>query len=154
MYVMGHRLSYGGQQPQNAARQQKVTPEGGPPNAVAPPEAAGSPKGIFCGGKAQDPDVKILHIPGTSGLLPRIGKPPYGAVGENHYQTAPNQVGENVSIGTVQRHQRNANERGKPCGAALESAFLLAGQGILQNTEKNHACNPPKLRHIKNLRRF
>ena len=149
-----HRLSYGGQQPQNAARQQKVTPEGGPQNAVVPPEAARSPKGIFRSGKVQDPDVKILHIPGASSLLPRVGKPPYGAVGENHHQAAPNQIGENVSIGAVQRHQRNANEGGNPCGAALESAFFLARQGILQNTEKNHARNPPKLRHIKDPRRF
>ena len=77
-----HRLSRGGQQPQNRKRQQQIAPEGGACQRGIRPEAARRPEQIFRERKAQHADMEIPHIPRRARLRFRIGKPANGAEGE------------------------------------------------------------------------
>jgi hypothetical protein len=112
------------------------------------PKAARRPEQIFRTGKTQHADVEISHIPRRARLRFRIGKPPYGAEGEPDHHAAPDQVGENIPEGAVERQQRHAERRRKPRPAAAEGAFLRCGERGLQNAQENYARHPAKLRHI------
>ncbi len=70
----------------------------------------------------------------------------------NHH-AAPDQVGENIPEDAVERQQRHAERRCKPCPAAAETAFLRCGERRLQNAQENYAGHPAELRHIKDPRR-
>ena len=97
--------------------------------------------------------MKPPHIPRCARLRFRIGKPSNGAEGEPYHHAAPDQVGENVPEGAVERQQRYAERRRKPCPAAAEAALVLTGERGLQNAQKDHAGHPAELRHIKDPRR-
>ena len=93
--------------------------------------------------------MKPPHIPRRARLRFRIGKPSNGAEGEPYHHAAPDQVGENVPVGAVERQQRKAERRRKPCPAAAEAALVLSGERCLQNAQENYAGHPAELRHIK-----
>ena len=97
--------------------------------------------------------MKPPHIPRRAHLRFRIGKPSNGAEGEPYHHAAPDQVGENVPKGAVERQQRHAERRRKPRPAAAEGAFLRGGERGLQNAQENYAGHPAELRHIKDPRR-
>ena len=118
-----------------------------------PPEAARHPEQILRKHKAQYADVEVARIPRRTRLRFRIGKSANGAEGEPYHHAAPDQVGENVPEGAVERQQRKAECRRKPCPAAVETAFLRCGERRLQNAQKNYARHPAELRHIKDARR-
>ena len=87
-----------------------------------PPEAARHPEQILRKHKAQYADVEVARIPRRTRLRFRIGKSANGAEGEPYHHAAPDQVGENVPEGAVERQQRKAECRRKPCPAAVETA--------------------------------
>ena len=97
--------------------------------------------------------MEIPHIPRRARLRFRIGKPSNGAEGEPYHHAAPDQIGEDVPKGAVERQQRYAERRRKPCPAAAEAALVLTGERGLQNAQKDHAGHPAELRHIKDPRR-
>ena len=97
--------------------------------------------------------MKPPHIPRRAHLRFRIGKPSNGAEGEPYHHAAPDQVGENVPESAVERQQRHAERRRKPCPAAAETALICSGQRGLQNAQENYAGHPAELRHIKDPRR-
>ena len=97
--------------------------------------------------------MKPPHIPCRAHLRFRIGKPSNGAEGEPYHHAAPDQVGENVSEGAVERQQRHAERKCKPCPSAAETALICSGQRGLQNVQENYAGHPAELRHIKDPRR-
>ena len=97
--------------------------------------------------------MEIPYIPRRARLRFRIDKPANGAVRERDHHAAPDQVGENVPEGAVERQQRKAECRRKPCPAAAETAFLRCGERRLQNAQENYARHPAELRHIKDARR-
>ena len=59
--------------------------------------------------------MKPPHIPRCARLRFRIGNPSNGAEGEPYHHAAPDQVGENVPESAVERQQRHAEHRRKPC---------------------------------------
>ena len=93
--------------------------------------------------------MEIPYIPRRARLRFRIDKPTNGAEGEPYHHAAPDQVGENVPEGAVERQQRHAERRRKPCSAAEEAALVLTGERGLQNAQENYARHPAELRHIK-----
>ena len=97
--------------------------------------------------------MEIPYIPRRARLRFRIDKPANGAVREHDHHAAPDQVGENVPENTVERQQRHAERRRKPCPAAAEGAFLRGGERGLQNAREDEARHPAELRHIKDPRR-
>ena len=97
--------------------------------------------------------MKPPHIPRCAHLRFRIGKPSNGAEGEPYHHAAPDQVGENVPEGAVERQQRHAERRCEPRPAAAEAALVLSGERCLQNAQENYAGHPAELRHIKDPRR-
>ena len=97
--------------------------------------------------------MKPPHIPRRACLRFRIGKPPNGAEGEPYHHAAPDQVGENVPEGAVERQHRKTEHRRKPSPAAAEAALVCSGQRGLQNAQENYAGHPAELRHIKDPRR-
>ena len=97
--------------------------------------------------------MKPPHIPRRAHLRFRIGKPSNGAEGEPYHHATPDQVGENVPVGAVERQQRKAERRREPCPAAAEAALVLSGERCLQNAQENYAGHPAELRHIKDPRR-
>ena len=97
--------------------------------------------------------MEVPHIPRRARLRFRIDKPTNGAEGEPYHHAAPDQVGENVPEGAVERQQRHAERRRKPRPAAAEAALVCSGQRGLQNVQENYAGHPAELRHIKDPRR-
>ena len=97
--------------------------------------------------------MEVPHIPRRARLRFRIDQPSYGAVGEPYHHAAPDQVGEDVPEDAVERQQRHAERRRKPCSAAAETAFLRCGERRLQNAQENYAGHPAEFRHIKDPRR-
>ena len=97
--------------------------------------------------------MEIPYIPRRARLRFRIDKPANGAVREHDHHAAPDQVGENVPEDAVERQQRHAERRRKPCSAAEEAALVLTGERGLQNAQENYARHPAELRHIKDARR-
>ena len=97
--------------------------------------------------------MEIPYIPRRARLRFRIDKPPNGAEGEPYHHAAPDQVGENVPEGAVERQQRHAERRRKPCPAATETALICSSQRSLQNAQENYTGHPAELRHIKDPRR-
>ena len=97
--------------------------------------------------------MEVPYIPRRARLRFRIGKSAYGAEGEPYHHAAPDQIGEDVPKGAVERQQRYAERRRKPCPAAAEAALVLTGERGLQNAQKDHAGHPAELRHIKDPRR-
>ena len=93
--------------------------------------------------------MEVPHIPRRARLRFRIDQPSYGAVGEPYHHAAPDQVGEDVPEGAVERQQRHAERRRKPRPAAAEGAFLRGGERGLQNAQEDEAGHPAELRHIK-----
>ncbi len=71
-----HRLSRGGQQPENGKRQQHIAPEGGAFRRGIRPEAAHRPEQILRECKAQHADVKPPHIPRRARLPIGVYQPP------------------------------------------------------------------------------
>ena len=97
----------------------------------------------------RDSDVEVPHIPRRARLRFRIDKPPNGAEGEPYHHAAPDQIGEDVPKGAVERQQRHAERRRKPRPAAEEAALVCSGQRGLQNVQENYAGHPAELRDIK-----
>ena len=97
--------------------------------------------------------MEVPHIPRRVRLRFRIDKPANGAVREHDHHAAPDQVGENVPEDAVERQQRHAERRRKPCSAAEEAALVLTGERGLQNAQENYARHPAELRDIKDPRR-
>ena len=97
--------------------------------------------------------MEIPHIPRRARLPVGVDQPPDGAEGEPYHHAAPDQVGENVPKGAVERQQRHAERRREPCPAAAEAALVLTGERCLQNAQENDAGHPAELRHIKDPRR-
>ena len=97
--------------------------------------------------------MEVPRILRRTRLRFRIGKSANGAEGEPYHHAAPDQVGENVPEGAVERQQRHAERRRKPCPAAAEAALVLTGERGLQNAQENYARHPAELRHIKDARR-
>ena len=97
--------------------------------------------------------MKPPHIPHRACLSLGVDQPPNGTEGEPDHHAAPDQVGENVPVGAVERQQRKAERRCEPCPAATEGAFLRSGERGLQNVQENYAGHPAELRHIKDPRR-
>ena len=96
--------------------------------------------------------MEISHIPRRARLRFRIGKSAYGAEGEPYHHAAPDQIGENVPEGAVERQQRKAERRRKPCPAAAEAALICSLQSGLQNAQEDEAGHPAELRDIKDPR--
>ena len=96
--------------------------------------------------------MEVPYIPRRARLRFRIDKPANGAVREHDHHAAPDQVGENVPEGAVERQQRKAECRRKPCPAAAEAALVLTGERGLQNAQENYAGHPAELRDIENPR--
>ena len=96
--------------------------------------------------------MEIPHIPRRARLRFRVDQPTYGAEGEPYHHAAPDQIGENVPKGAVERQQRHAERRRKPRPAAAEVALVLSGERCLQNAEEDEAGHPAELRHIKDPR--
>lgn len=63
------------------------------------------------------------------------------------------EIGKDIPIRTVEPQQRHADQGGEPRFSAAKAAFPRIGQRDLQNSQKNHAGDPAKLRHIKDPRR-
>lgn len=105
-----HRLSCGGQQSEDAKRQQQIKPAIGTINGVTRPEAAGSPEGIFRRHIAQHSGVEILQLPSISRLCPGISKAPDSMIGNSDHHPAPEQIGENVAKGAVKYAQWNTDQ--------------------------------------------
>ena len=103
--------------------------------------------------KAQHADVEVPHIPRRACLPIGVDQSTNGAEGEPNHHAAPDQVGENIPEDAVERQQRHAERRRKPCPAAAEAAFLCSGQRGLQNAQENYAGHPAELRDIKDPRR-
>ena len=97
--------------------------------------------------------MKPPHIPRRACLPLGVDQPPDSAEGEPYHHATPDQVGENVPVGAVERQQRHAERRRKPRPAAAEGAFLRGGERGLQNAQENYAGHPAELRHIKDPRR-
>ena len=97
--------------------------------------------------------MEIPYIPRRARLPIGVDQPTNGTEGETYHHAAPDQVGENVPEGAVERQQRKAECRRKPCPAAAETAFLRCGERRLQNAQENYARHPAELRHIKDARR-
>ena len=93
--------------------------------------------------------MEVLHIPRRPRLPLGVDQPPDGAVRENDHHAAPDQVGEDVPEGAVERQQRHAERRRKPCPAAAEAALVLTGERGLQNAQEDETRYPAELRHIK-----
>ena len=93
--------------------------------------------------------MEIPHIPRRIRLLVGVDQPPNGAEGEPYHHAAPDQVGEDVPEGAVERQQRHTEHRRKPCPAAAEAALVCSGQRGLQNMQENYAGHPAELRDIK-----
>ena len=93
--------------------------------------------------------MEIPYIPRRARLPIGVDQPTNGTEGETYHHAAPDQVGENVPEGAVERQQRKAECRRKPCPAAAETAFLRCGERRLQNAQENYARHPAELRHIK-----
>lgn len=149
-----HRLSCGGQQSEDADRQQQIKPAIGTINGVARPEAAGSPEGIFRRHIAQHSGVEILQLARISRQRPGISKAPYSMIGNSDHHPAPEQIGENVAKGAVKCAQWNTDHESNHGFPARKISFLRGGKSILQDKKKNDACHPAKFRYIKDLRRF
>ncbi len=96
---------------------------------------------------------EMPHIPRRAHLRVSHRKPTYGTVGEPYHHATPDQVGENVPVGAVERQQRKAERRREPRPAATEGALVLSGERCLQNVQENYAGHPAELRHIKDPRR-
>ena len=112
-----------------------------------PPEAACRPEQIFRDDKAQHADVEIPHIPRRACLPIGVDQSTNGTEGEPNHHAAPDQVGENIPEDAVERQQRHAERRRKPCPAAAEAAFLCSGQRGLQNVQENYAAPSRTPRH-------
>ena len=97
--------------------------------------------------------MEIPHIPRRARLSIGVDKPSNGTEGEPYHHAAPDQVGEDVPEGAIERQQRHTEHRRKPCPAAAEGAFLWGGERGLQNAQENDAGHPAELRHIKDARR-
>ena len=97
--------------------------------------------------------MKPPHIPRRARLSIGVDKPSNGTEGEPNHHAAPDQVGENVPEGAVERQQRHAERRRKPRPATAEGAFLRGGERGLQNAQEDEAGHPAELRHIKDPRR-
>ena len=97
--------------------------------------------------------MEIPHIPRRACLPIGVDQSTNGTEGEPNHHAAPDQVGENIPENAVERQQRKAECRRKPCPAAAEAAFLCSGQRGLQNAQENYARHPAELRHIKDPRR-
>ena len=97
--------------------------------------------------------MEAPHIPRRARLSVGVDQPPNGAEGEPYHHAAPDQVGENVPKGAVERQQRHAERRREPCPAAAEAALVLTGERGLQNAQENDAGHPAELRDIENPRR-
>ena len=97
--------------------------------------------------------MEIPYIPCRARLPIGVDQPTNGTEGETYYHAAPDQVGENVPEDAVERQQRKAERRRKPCPAAAETTFLRCGERRLQNAQENYARHPAELRHIKDARR-
>ena len=97
--------------------------------------------------------MKPPHIPRRARLSIGVDKPSNGTEGEPNHHAAPDQVGENVPEGAVERQQRHAERRREPCPAAAEAALVLTGERGLQNAQENDAGHPAELRDIENPRR-
>ena len=148
-----HRLSCGGQQSEDAKRQQQIKPAIGTINGVARPEAAGSPEGIFRHHITQHSGVKILQLARISHLCPGIYKAPDSMIGNSDHHPAPEQIGKNVTKGAVKYTQWNTNHESDHGFPARKISFLRGGKSILQDRKKNDTCHPAKFRYIKDLRR-
>ena len=97
--------------------------------------------------------MKPPHIPRRACLPLGVDQPPDSAEGEPYHHATPDQVGENVPVGAVERQQRKAERRREPRPAAAEAALVLSGERCLQNAQENYAGHPAELRHIKDPRR-
>ena len=97
--------------------------------------------------------MEIPHIPRRIRLPIGVDQPTNGTEGETYHHAAPDQVGENVPEGAVERQQRHAERRREPRPAAAEAALVLSGERCLQNAQEDEACHPAELRHIKDARR-
>ena len=93
--------------------------------------------------------MEIPHIPRRARLGICIGKPPNGAEGEPYHHAAPDQIGEDITESTVERQQRYAERRRKPCPMAAEAALICSGQRGLQDPQEDEARHPAELRDIK-----
>ena len=144
-----HRLSCGGQQSEDADRQQQIKPAIGTINGVARPEAAGGPQSVFYRNIAEDSDVKIPQVPSFSRLCLCVDKTVDGTIGDKDHHAAPEQVGENVTKGTVKCAQRNSDQRSQQGFPTGKASFLRGGESILQEIEKNNAGDPAEFRYIK-----
>ena len=140
-----HRLSCGGQQSEDANRQQQIKPAIGTINGVARQEAAGSPEGIFCRHIAQYPNVEIPHLTRCSRLYLRISKTPDGMIRNNNHHATPEQIGENIPKSTVKYTKRNADQRSYQRFPCRKVSFLCRGKGVLQKIKENHASYPAEL---------
>ena len=97
--------------------------------------------------------MKIPHIPRRARLPIGVDQSTNGTEGEPNHHAAPDQVGENIPEDAVERQQRHAERRRKPCPATAEAALVLTGERGLQNAQENYAGHPAELRHIKDPRR-
>ena len=97
--------------------------------------------------------MEAAHIPRRACLPIGVDQSTNGAEGEPNHHAAPDQVGEGVPKGAVERQQRHAERRRKPRPAAAEAALVLTGERGLQNAQENYAGHPAELRHIKDPRR-
>ena len=93
--------------------------------------------------------MEIPHIPRRIRLSVGVDQPTNGIEGEPYHHAAPDQVGENVPEGAVERQQRHAERRREPRPAAAEAALVLSGERCLQNAQEDEAGHPAELRHIK-----
>ena len=96
--------------------------------------------------------MEIPHIPRRIRLSVGVDQPTNGTEGEHDHHAAPDQIGEDVPKGAVERQQRHAERRRKPRPAAAEGALICSGQRGLQNAQEDEAGHPAELRHIKNPR--
>lgn len=119
------------QQSEKAERQQKITPAIGTEDRVARPEAAGGPQSVFYRNIAEDSDVKIPQVPSFSRLCLCVDKTVDGTIGDKDHHAAPEQVGENVTKGTVKCAQRNSGQRSQQGFPTGKASFLRGGESIL-----------------------
>ena len=97
--------------------------------------------------------MKPPHIPRRARLSIGVDKPSNGTEGEPNHHAAPDQIGEDVPEDAVERQQRHAECRRKPCSAAAEAALICSRQSGLQNAQEDEAGHPAELRDIKDARR-
>ena len=95
--------------------------------------------------------MEIPHIPRRIRLSVGVDQPTNGTEGEHDHHAAPDQIGEDVPKGAVERQQRHAERRRKPRPAAAEGALICSGQRGLQNAQEDETRHPAELRHIKDL---